>query len=371
MNFTTIVSALATLSWLGVLGAIAYVVSRTARGQKTKGGVTMIIVVIVVAVALNTAAAGLVFVPPDQLGVVISALPGQEGVRNDALKPGLQWVVPFFENVIFYSISTQTYTMSISSSEGQITGDDSVESRTSDGQIVFVDASVIFKINPANVVRDIHIQWQAGQYVDLLVRPQVRGIIRDAVARFGVEQVYSESRPELTQMIHDELTNIFDQNGLILVDFVLRNIGFSPEYSASIERKQIQDQEREQAAILTGQRQEEANQAVAIAEGQANSSIALAEGQAEALVIEVTAEAEALVIAATAEAEARLIRADAEAEALELLGAAIAENPNVLLLEYINKLADNINVMLLPSDNPFLLPLPELQDASGFNAPGN
>jgi regulator of protease activity HflC (stomatin/prohibitin superfamily) len=309
----------------------------------------MIIVVIVVAVALNAAAAGMIFVPPDQIGVVISALPGEEGVRDEPLSPGLTWVVPFFENVVFYTISTQTYTMSIAPAEGQITGDDSVESRTSDGQIVFVDASVIFKINPARVVNDIHIQWQGGQYVDLLVRPQVRGIIRDAVSRFGVAQVYSESRPELTQQIHDELTDIFDENGLILVDFVLRNIGFSPEYSASIERKQIQEQEKEQAAILTIQRQEEANQAVAIAEGQANSDVALATGRAEAL-----------VIAARAEADARLIRAAAEATALELLGAAIAENPDVLLLEYISKLADNINVMLLPSDNPFLLPLPEL-----------
>lgn len=358
MNLTTIVSALATLSWLGVLGAIAYVVSRTARGQRAVGGITMIIVVVVVAVALNATAAGLVFVPPDQMGVVISALPGQEGVRQEPISPGLQWVVPFFENVIFYSISTQTYTMSIAPSEGQITGDDSVESRTSDGQIVYVDASVIFKINPARVVQDIHIQWQAGLYVDLLVRPQVRGIIRDAVSRFGVEQVYSESRPELTLQIHEELAVIFEENGLILVDFVLRNIGFSPEYSASIERKQIQSQEREQAAILTSQRTEEANQAVAIAQGQANSEVARATGAAEAL-----------VIAAQAEANARLIIAEAEAQALILLGAAIAENPDVLLLEYINKLTENITVMLLPSDNPFLFPLPGMQPAPEITIP--
>ena len=73
---------------------------------------------------------------------------------------------------------------------------------------------------------------------------------------------------------------------------------------------------------------------------------------------EAQAEAEALLINAAAEAEARLIKAEAEAEALALLGAAIAENPDVLTLQYIEKLAPNISVMLLPSDNPFLFTLP-------------
>jgi len=54
-----------------------------------------------------------------------------------------------------------------------------------------------------------------------------------------------------------------------------------------------------------------------------------------------------------------LIQADAEAAALRLLGEAIAANPDVLSLQYIEKLSENISVMLLPADSPFIIPLPD------------
>ncbi|MEN8171544.1 MAG: hypothetical protein ABFS03_01545, partial [Chloroflexota bacterium] len=90
---------------------------------------------------------------------------------------------------------------------------------------------------------------------------------------------------------------------------------------------------------------------------------------ADAAVIRAQGEADSLLINAQAEAEARLIQAKAEAEALQLLAQAIEANPDVLLLEYIQKLGPGIQVMLLPSDNPFLLPLPELQNLGADSTP--
>ena len=146
------------------------------------------------------------------------------------------------------------------------------------------------------------------------------------------------------------MDKIFTDGGLILDSFVLRNIAFSDEYAASVEQKQIAEQLAQQAAFVVDQRKQEAEQARQTAEGLADAAVISAQGRADSLVIN-----------ATAEAQARLIQAEAEAEALRLLGAAWAENPDVLALEYINKLAPNIQVMLLPSDNPFLLPLPDLE----------
>ncbi len=137
--------------------------------------------------------------------------------------------------------------------------------------------------------------------------------------------------------------------GLILVDFVLRNISFSEEYAASVEAKQVAEQLAQQAAFVVEQRRQEAEQARQVAQGQADAAVIAAQGQAQALIIQVQAEA-----------EARLIEAEAEAEALRLLGAALADSPGVLQLQYIEKLSPNITVMLLPNDNPFLLPLPDL-----------
>ena len=119
---------------------------RASRQQGTKGIGSLLIGVLVLAILMTTVGAGLVFLQPEERGVVISAF-APKGYREQALQPGLRWVIPFAETVVKYPISKQTYTMSIAPSEGQVFGDDSVTARTQDGQEIFVDASVIFAVN--------------------------------------------------------------------------------------------------------------------------------------------------------------------------------------------------------------------------------
>ena len=73
------------------------------------------------AVILTTISAGLVFIQPEERGVVISAV-APKGYREQALQPGLRWIVPFLENVTTYPIFQQTYTMSIANLEGDVQG---------------------------------------------------------------------------------------------------------------------------------------------------------------------------------------------------------------------------------------------------------
>lgn len=350
MNVAMLVQGAASLSWLVAIVVVVLAVIRASRGQKVKGFGTLVVLMIVTAIVLTTVSAGLVFLQPEERGVVISAI-APNGYREAVLQPGLRWVIPFAENVVRYKISKQTYTMSNTPSEGQIQGDDSVTARTADGQEIFIDSSVIFAINPEKVI-DVHIAWQ-DRYIDDLVRPLARGVIRDAVSQFGVEEVVSTKRYELRSQIEEALSTSLSENGLVLVDFVLRNITFSPEYAASVEQKQIAEQQAQQAKFVVEQKKQEAEQARESAKGQADAQVIKAQGEAQALVIQ-----------AQAEAEARLIQAKAEAQALELLAQAIQANPDVLTLEYIQKLAPGIQVMLVPSENPFLLPLPGLETTS-------
>jgi regulator of protease activity HflC (stomatin/prohibitin superfamily) len=340
MNFSDFLQGFVALLWLVVVALFVVAVVRASRRLPVKNFSTIILVVVLLAVLLTTINAGLVFIPPDQRGVVISAL-SPKGYREPALEPGLRWIIPFFENVVTYSIARQTYTMSIAPLEGEVQGDDSVAARTSDGQEVFLDASVIFAIDPKQVIK-IHIDWQ-NRYPEELVRPLARGVIRDAVAQFRVNEVYSTKRIEMTEMIKATLAEKLQENGLILVDFVLRNITFSPEYAASVEQKQIAEQQAQQAKFVVEQRKQEAEQARQVAQGKADAAVIQAKG----------------------EAEARLIQAEAEAKALQLLADALRDNPELLTYQYIVKLAPSIQTMLLPSNAPFLLPLPTLQPQPG------
>lgn len=333
MDIAVGLQGLATLAWLVALGALGFAVFSAARGRRFFGGAAAVIVAVVVAVLLTSIAAGLVFIQPDQRGVVVSAL-NSAGYRSDALTPGLHWVVPFAEQVKTYSISKQTYTMSSTPNEGQTAGDDSIQARTKDGQQIYIDASVTYSIDPVKVV-NLHIAWQ-NRFQDELVRPQSRGIIREVSSQYNVEEIVSTKRAEMEQTITDALTKKFSDNDLLLQNFVVRNIRFSDEYAKAVEQKQIAEQQAQQAAFVVEQKKQEAEQARQTAQGQADAA----------------------VIAAKGAADARIIQAEAEAKALSTINEALKNNPDLLTYTYIQKLAPNVQVMYLPSGQPYLIPLP-------------
>lgn len=341
MNFASVLQGLAAILWVVVVGLIVLAIIRATRGYKVRALSIAVLITSILAIILTTVSAGLVFIQPEERGVVISAI-ADKGYREEPLQPGLNWIIPYFESVVRYPISRQTYTMSIAPTEGQIQGDDSVAARTSDGQEIFMDASVIYAIDPDQVIK-VHIDWQ-NRYTNELVRPLARGVVRDAVSQFGVEEVVSTKRFELQQFITENMRELLATNGLMLTDFVLRNIQFSPEYAASVEQKQIAEQQAQQAAFVVEQRRQEADQAREVAKGQKDASITIAEGQAEA----------------------RLIEADAEAKALLLVAEALRDNTELLTYTYITKIAPGVQVMLLPSDNQFLFPLPTLEPGSNL-----
>lgn len=329
------------LGWTLIFALMVYVVSavfQRAQRRDAKISLTLVVALLVVGIGSMSLGAGLVFINPEDRGVVLSAL-SPTGYRSESLQPGLRWIVPYFESVRRYSISRQTYTMSIAAAEGQMQGDDSILARTVDGQEVSIDASVIYAINPAKVV-NLHIQWQ-DRYTDGLVRPLSRGAIRDAVAKYKIEEVVSSKRVEMTSTISEEMGRRMDAEGLMLVEFILRNITFSKEYAASVEQKQIAQQQAEQAKYLVQKQQQEAERVRVEAQGQRDAAITRAEG----------------------DAQSQVIRAKAEAEALGLISGALKENTDLLTYRFIEKLAPNVGVMILPSgggSSPFIIDLKQI-----------
>jgi regulator of protease activity HflC (stomatin/prohibitin superfamily) len=343
MNMSSFLTALTTIAWLVFLGALVLVFVRAARNRPINGGGIVILATGLIAIILTIVSAGLVYINPQERGVVLSAF-APNGMRSEPLEPGLHWIIPFAEQVIRYPISRQTYTMSIATSEGQVQGDDSITARTMDGQQVFVDASVIFAIDPAKVIK-VHIEWQ-DRYANDLVRPLARGVIRDVVSQYGIEEVISSKRAEMTEKIQAAINAKLAENGLDLIDFVLRNLTFSPEYGASVEQKQIAEQQAQQAKFVVEQRRQEAEQARQVAQGAADANVINAKGAAES----------------------RLIAAEAEAKSLELIAAALKDKPDLLTYQYIVKLSPNVQVMFLPNNSPFLFPLPTF-DSSSSSSP--
>ena len=311
---------------------VLFIASQRAQRREGKVSIIIVIVLLVGGLTLNTLGAGLVFIQPQERGVVISALSGT-GYRPAALGPGLHWIVPYAENVVRYSISNQTYTMVAQNAEGKVQGDDSVSARTADGQQVYFDASVIYAANPDKVVK-LHIQWQ-GRYEDEFVRPRARSLIYNRAAQYTVEQIYGSKRTELQQAIQDEISKDLEAQGLTLVQFLLRNISFSPEYATAVEQKQIAQQNAERAKFLVQQQEQEAARLRVEAQGIRDAAVTRAEGEAKALL---------------------------------LVADALRNNPDLIQYTYVQKIAPNISVIVLPGGGgggsaPYILDLKQLLDS--------
>lgn len=267
----------------------------------------------------------LVFVPPQEVGVVISLIsPG--GLRPQPLRAGLHWIVPILEWKETYPIYWQTYTMSgvaaqangaISTGEGP---QDSIRARTSDGQEVYLDTSIIFRVDEQQVVA-IHVEWQK-RYVTDLVSPLIRGEVRSQISQFTAREVNSSARRDLEITLDRQLREQLAEKGLVVDRFLLRDITFSPEFVAAIESKQVAVERQSQADY----------------------------------------EAERQRVLAQGDADAAVTRATGQAESLRLIGEALAQNRDLTTYHYVEKLAPNIRVMLVPNNAPYLLPLPDMMN---------
>jgi regulator of protease activity HflC (stomatin/prohibitin superfamily) len=331
MNISSLLQGIASFAWIGFIGILVAISVRASRKQPVGGLSTAAIVLIVAAVLLTAIGAGIVFIEPDELGIVVTVL-GSGGIRPDPLDSGLHWIVPFAERVERYPRTNQTYTMSSVVDEEEANGDDSIQVRTKDGQQVFIDASVIYAVDPLKVVK-LYSTWRFA-YEDQFVRTQARGIIRDVASQYGVEEIVSTKRAELEQLVTDRMFEVFEENNLVLRDFVLRNIRFSDEYAAAVEQKQIAEQQAQQAAFVVEQKRQEAEQARQVAQGQADAQVIAARGEAEAL----------------------LIQAQAQAEANRTIAASLT--PELIQYQYVTTLAPNVQTIFIPSGQQFILPLP-------------
>jgi len=334
MNIASVIKVIGSFSWVILLGLIMVIGVRASRKQSVKGLSTLTVVILITSILMTVVGAGLVFIEPFETGVVVTIL-SEGGMRPEPITSGLHWIVPFVERVELYPTSRQTYTMARTPSEGEIVGDFTVEARTLDGQRIFVDSSVIYQIDP-NKVLEIHKVWQHRYQADL-IHPQTRGTIRDSVSQYRVDEVLSTKRFDMSAQITERLKEVLNENGLTLIDFVLRDITFTEEYAQSIEQKQIAEQQAFQAKFVVESKKQEAEQARQIAQGQADAA----------------------VIAAKGAAEARLLEAQAEAQALQYIANVLRDNPSLLQYQYITQLAPGVQTIFIPSENQFILPLPE------------
>ncbi len=277
-------------------------------------------------------------IPAGFVGVVFSAL---SGVKPNPLEAGLHFVVPFVDQVNLYDARLQEVTLAQNATQND---EGSIRARSKEGLDITADVTVQFRIDRSKAAilhKDL-----GRNYINTVLRPQLRSKVRDSIGQFGAADLISNQRTQLEASITTELQKSFARNNLILDAILLRELKIPESVAQAIEQKQTAEQQvavernRLQQAEISAQRD------VVQAEGKAKAAIETAKG---------------------------------EAEALSLRGRALKENPQLIQLTVAERLAPGVQTIMLPSDGNFLLDLKSLgtqtqptpQQPSAPAKPGN
>jgi regulator of protease activity HflC (stomatin/prohibitin superfamily) len=279
---------------------------------RTAGGVAVI-----AGVVFALLAGSFVVVPAGRVGVVFNVL---GGVSDRERNPGVQFVMPGLQQMTLLNTREQSI-------EFITDNNDEIPALSQEGLQIVSDATVRYRIEASEASS---IFESIGDNVEAtLIRPQVRSVIRNAIANYNAAEVISTQRGELQAEIVQVLTDELAANNIILLDVLLRDIRIPDSITQAIEEKQAAEQQIE---VETNRREQ--------------SRIA----------------AERVVIQAEGERDAEIARAQGEAEALRLRGQAIRENPEIIQLEVAQKLAPSLQTILLPTEGNFLLDLRSLTE---------
>ena len=241
---------------------------------------------IVFAIVVLVGITGFIGVDPGVEKVVV-----QRGELTGVLDEGWYWKNPITTDVHKVSVRPQIYVQSGQASEGETQGDDSIESKTVDGNVVFADIAIRYRVTDSRqfYLDWFHSQWGKDPFLKFereKARSPSRDLTRDIIGTINSETVYTgEAQQQVEERLEDEMEAELSDSGATLVDVDVRNIRFSGPYQDTLEEK----------ANSVQQRQIQTN---------------LAEADAEAKVIRAKADAEAARIRAEGRKEADLTRAE-------------------------------------------------------------
>jgi len=164
------------------------------------------------------------------------------------------------------NVRTQQLTMSSASEDIGFLAGGTVNTLTSEGLTVGVDLTVFYHLNfnaAPEVFRELGPSYEA-----VVLLPAVRGAIRDVVAQFSAEDLYTVARAAVGELILGNLVSDLEQRGIIAERVLLRDITLPTQIQQAIERKLAAEQAIEERAFRVLEAEQEADRRRAEAAGQ-------------------------------------------------------------------------------------------------------
>lgn len=275
---------------------------------------------ILAGVALAFLSYAFVVIPAGSVGVVFNVF---GGVQDRELGEGFHIVLPVLQQVTQYDVRQQELTLAT-------TTGDQINARSSEGLDIGVDVTVLYQVD-GDEAAALH-QDIGPSYVNIRLRPEIRSAVRDGIAEYNAANLISAQRTELQRNLENALGESLASDNILILGVLLRDVRIPALITDAIEEKQAAEQQVEVEENRRRQAEIAAQRRVIEAEGERDAAIA---------------------------------RATGEAEAIRLRAEALRGNPDLIQLEFAQRLAPTVQTIMLPTDGNFLLDVRQL--AGGGN----
>ena len=145
-----------------------------------------------------------------------------------------------------------------------------LEVLSSNGLTIGTDVTV--RVAPqADKIGDLH-ETFGREYVERLIKPEIRSAVREVIGRYTPEELYSTKRAEVTTSIQESLESALSDNYVNLQATLIRDIELPDRVKAAIEQKLEAEQEAQRYVFLLEQERREAERKIIEAEAKAESN---------------------------------------------------------------------------------------------------
>ena len=308
-----------------VIGIIAIVIglylTQTNKGStgdpKSRLGGRIANIVGGLIIVISIIAGSFTAIPAGHRGVVIRF----GAVTGTILEEGLKIKVPFLDSVVKMSVQTQKYEA------------DAV-SASHDLQDVNTTIALNWHLKP-NMAVEVY-RTLGLEFIDRIAAPAIQETIKQVTAKYNAEDLILR-RDEVKAAITENLSNRLLERGIVTETVSITNFQFSATFTAAIEAKVSAEQAVLEATNKLARVKVEAQQREAEAKGEAAARIAKAEGEAEYI---------------------RVVT-DAQVAANKAVNESLT--PEVLQYILLDRLGEDIKVMVIPSGQGLDLVLPEIK----------
>ena len=302
--------------------------------------IRFIAIIIIVAILgfLGTAMLLIKNIPLGKVGVLTReyAIGGPKGVVPQDFGPGWHQNFGPLHSWQLYDSTVQTLEMTREPHHGSNKGRDDIKVQSSDGYQVSVDVTVKFRIMQGKA----HLVYQntgSGSKYKIIVRNEAEKSCIEHFGKMSTEDFYNpDKRRIMAADVKKSLSESLKNNYVEIIDILIRNVQFDPDYENKIRKRKLADQEVEvnksmkKSLEMQGKRQiveAETKKMLSVIEQEKKAALVTMEAQVNREITKIVADyeqystekkADADLIAAELQAKGDLLVKQAEAEGEKL-----------------------------------------------------